>query len=89
MIDKRFDAIEFSTSNYNGDNDKMFEAINAVIRVLLDGQYIVVVRYDEPGLGVVIVEFGHDDRLDYWGVPNPMWLTPEEMELHERDREGD
>ena len=87
MADKKHETIVFSVSNYNDDLDKMFEAITTVAKVLLNEGYVVLLRYDEPGLGIAVMEFEHDDNLSYWGVANPIWLTPEEIERYES--EGD
>ena len=54
------------------------DAIKKAIMVLLDNEYIMTVRYDEPGLGIVCIDFDHDDPQ--MGTPYPTWLTPEQWE---------
>lgn len=64
------------------DNYKTYEdfenAINKAIMVLLNNHYIMTVRYDEPGLGIVCIDFDHDDPSV--GTPYPSWLYAEEWE---------
>ena len=62
-------------------------AIKKAIMVLLDNNYIMTVRYDEPGLGIVVIEFNHDDQS--WGAHYPYWLSPEEEEgiIYDDERE--
>ena len=45
------------------------DAIKKAIMVLLDNEYIMTVRYDEPGLGIVCIDFDHDDPQ--MGTPYP------------------
>lgn len=53
-------------------------AIRDAIMVLLNNNYIMTVRYDEKGLGIVAIEFNHDDQS--FGEPYPYWLLPKEWE---------
>ena len=52
--------------------------IKDAIMVLLQNEYIMTVRYDEPGLGIVSIDFETDDESV--GCPYPYWLTPEQWE---------
>ena len=54
------------------------DAIKKAVMVLLDNNYIMTVRYDEKGLGIVAIDFEHNDQS--FGAPYPYWLTPEEWE---------
>lgn len=51
-------------------------AIKKAVMVLLDNAYIMTVRYDEPGLGIVSIEYSYADRQ--YGDIYPVWLFPEE-----------
>ena len=51
-------------------------AIKKAVMVLLDNQYIMTVRYDEPGIGIVCIDYDYADRE--YGSPYPVWLSPEE-----------
>lgn len=61
------------------DSDEAFKnAIRDAIMVLLNNEYIMTVRYDEKGLGIVAIEYDSDDQrlCEYY----PHWLLPEEYE---------
>lgn len=53
-------------------------AIKKAVMVLLDNEYIMTVRYDEPGFGIVCIDYSHDDQS--FGYPYPYWLSPNEWE---------
>lgn len=53
-------------------------AIKKAIMVLLDNDYIITVRYDEKGLGIVVIEYDYADRN--MGGRYPYWLTFDERE---------
>lgn len=67
---------------------KDFEnAIKKAIMVLLDNEYIMTVRYDEPAFGIVCIDYDNADLT--LGAPYPMWLTPTERETIIYDDEVD
>jgi hypothetical protein len=70
--------------NFHSQED--FEnAIKKAVMVLLDNRYIMTVRYDEPGLGIVCIDFDYEDQsLD---APYPYWLTYEQWEKLEMDED--
>lgn len=53
-------------------------AIKEAIKVLLDNNYIMTVKWDDKGFGIVAIDYTHDDQSfgDYY----PYWLLPEEIE---------
>ena len=53
-------------------------AIKKAVMVLLDNNYIMTVRYDEPGLGIVCIEFETADQTV--GCRYPYWLSLTEWE---------
>ena len=62
------------------DSEEAFKnAIRDAIMVLLDNDYIMTVRYDEKGLGIVVIDYDSDDQ----GICEayPYWLTNEEWEI--------
>ena len=63
--------------NYNGQ-EEFEEAIKDAIMLLLDANYISVVRYDEKSLGIVVIEYNYAE-LEY-GDKYPYWLYPNEEE---------
>lgn len=52
--------------------------VGEVVMTLLKNRQIAVVRYDEPGLGIVDIEFNPDEQA--YGADYPVWLTCEEQE---------
>ena len=60
-------------------NKEEFEnAIKDAIMVLLNNNYIMVVKYDEKGLGIVSIEYNYAN--EEFGDRQPRWLLPEEEE---------
>ena len=53
-------------------------AIKKAVMVLLDNNYIMTVRYDEPGLGIVCIDYNYADQS--YGDHYPHWLSPTEWE---------
>ena len=51
-------------------------AIKDAVMVLLNNNYIMTVRYDEKGLGIVAIDFDYDDQS--LGHTYPYWLTVEQ-----------
>lgn len=61
------------------DSDEAFKnAIRDAVMVLLDNEYIMTVRYDDKGLGIVAIDYDYDDQS--FGDAYPYWLMPEEYE---------
>ena len=63
----------------NFDSQEEFKnAVRDAIMVLLDNDYIMTVRYDEKGLGIVAIDYNYGKKEfgDYY----PHWLLPEEYE---------
>lgn len=79
---KNTNSIVFCKNNYKTETDWELAIGNAVM-MLLNADYIMTVRYDEKGLGIVVIEFEHDER-DYGGA-YPYWLTPEEFDTIEAE----
>ncbi len=52
------------------------DAIKKMVVCLLDNRQVMTVRYDESGLGIVVIEFNPDDQS--WGAHYPYWLSPDE-----------
>lgn len=74
----------------NETKEKFFQRVGEQLRLLLEEGYLAVVRYDEPGLGIVVIEFEHNDLLEYYGCSQPVWITPKEEEelAHIREEVG-
>lgn len=62
---------------YNSQEE--FEnAIRDAIILLLNAEYVMTVRYDEKGLGIVVIDYNYDEKE--FGDAYPYWLMPEEWE---------
>ena len=61
------------------DTKEDFEnAIKDAVTVLLNNNYIMTVRYDDKGLGIVAIDFNYSDQS--FGCDYPFWLSPDEWE---------
>ena len=79
-------SIEICRDNYS-TQEEWEDAIKKMVIALLDNRQIMTVRYDEPGLGIVDIEFNPDKAE--WGARYPYWLSPEEEEsvVYDENRE--
>lgn len=57
------------------------DGIKAAVMVLLNNNNIMTVRYDDKGLGIVVIDY--DCVNQALGAPYPYWLLPEEIESTE------
>lgn len=62
---------------YN-DEYEFEDAIKTAVMLLLQNNYIMTIKYDEPGLGIVVIDYEYDDQS--FGCHYPYWLLPEEAE---------
>lgn len=61
------------------DSQEEFEnAIRDAIMVLLNNDYIMTIRYDEKGIGIVAIDYNYSEQE--FGDAYPYWLMPEEYE---------
>ena len=83
---KDVNSIAICRDNYSS-REEWENAIKKMVMCLLDNRQIMTVRYEEPGLGIVAIEFNHDDQS--WGARYPYWLSPEEAEsiIYDDERE--
>ena len=73
----KVNSIVICRDKYNSQEE--FEnAIRDAVVLLLNAEYIMTVRYDEKGLGIVAIEYDHGDQKV--GGAYPHWLMPEEWE---------
>jgi hypothetical protein len=73
----KVNTITFCRSSYN-DEIEWEMAIESTVTMLLRADYIMTVRNEEKGLGIVSIDFETDKR-EYGGA-YPYWLEPEEVE---------
>ena len=69
--------IVFTEENYGKSRKKMMAAVAQQLDTLFKNRYICMVREDE--VGIVVIEFEHDNRFVDYGTPNLCWLTSEEL----------
>lgn len=54
------------------------DAVKSAVMLLLNANYTMTIRYDDKGLGIVVINF-NPDNIDF-GDRLPYWLLPEEAE---------
>ena len=58
--------------------DDFENAIKRAVMLLLENNYIMTIKYDEPALGIVCIDYNYADRS--FGAEYPIWLNSEEQE---------
>lgn len=81
---KDVNSIAICRDNYS-TREEWEAAIGRMVMELLNNRQIMTVRYDEPGLGIVDIEFNLD-RQEF-GAHYPYWLSPTEVESVVLDEE--
>ncbi len=74
---KEVNSLVICRDNYS-TREEWEDAIKKMVMCLLEARQIMTVHYDEPGLGIVAIEFNPDDQS--LGADYPYWLSPEEVE---------
>lgn len=64
-------------TDYNNEME-FRNAVSEAVFLLLNANYKMSVRYDDKGLGIVVIEYYHADES--YGGPILRWLEPEEAE---------
>lgn len=79
-------SIAICRDNYSS-REEWEDAIKKMVVELLNNRQIMTVRYDEPGFGIVDIEFNPDQQE--WGAHYPYWLSPTEAEsvIYDNERE--
>ena len=61
------------------DSQEEFEnEIKKAVMLLLNANQIMTIRYDEKGLGIIVIEYKYADQS--YGDYYPYWLSPDEIE---------
>ena len=80
--------IDFCPDNYSNDTIEMWDDIKITLKVLLKNDNICTIHQED--FGIVVIKYAHNDNIGVaYGVPNPEWITPEEFELINDNREKD
>ena len=83
--DAEYSKIVFDSDKYSGES-AMYAAISALLSVLMKSDYIVRVRQEES---LVIVEYTHNNNIEYFGGTELMFLSEDEAQLIEDYRRED
>lgn len=76
---KKVNRITLCKDNYSTVQEWK-DAIAATVMLLLEAEYIMTVRYDEKGLGIVCIDFDYADRS--YGCPYPYWLDEKDLDKY-------
>lgn len=80
----RINSVVICRDKYSSQEE--FEnAIRDAVMLLLNAEYIMTIRYDEKGLGIVVIDYNYSDQS--FGDAYPYWLMPEEWESVVRNDE--
>ena len=60
--------------NYKSE-EEFKNAISTAVNLLIDAEYVLVIQYDEKGLGIVTIDYSYADRS--LGAPYPLWTNEE------------
>ena len=63
-------------NNYKSE-EEFRNAISASVHLLIDAEYVLVIQYDEKGLGIVTIDYSYADRS--LGAPYPIWGNEDEQ----------
>ena len=78
--------IVVSSMEYESE-DEMLTHLIPTIKTLLNNEEVLTMRMEDNH--VLILEHGHDELIDAWGCSTPRWLSPEELETLELNRENE
>lgn len=75
------------SSTEDESEDEMFTHLIPTIKTLLNNNEVLTMRMEDSH--ILIIEHGHDELIDAWGCSTPRWLSPEELETLEFNRENE
>ena len=76
-VKKNCESMTFTRSKYENEFE-IWDSISLFIQMLMINDNICTIR-DEGE--VIVVEYGHNECLDYFGGPSPVWLEEDEQGL--------
>lgn len=76
-------SIVFSKDHYS-TREEMFQEVAVQLAILMKGNYVCKVYDDDAD--IIVVEYEHNNRVDYWGGPDLEWLSEEESDMLESCR---
>lgn len=95
MATKRYNTMVFCKDHYKSPYiteedayNKMYADIGKFLKILFTNEQVAVVYEEE--VGIIVVEYEHDERRDFYGIANPHWITEDEMlGVKDGDEEGE
>ena len=81
----KVNSITFDIDTYGKNRDKLFQAIGRQLDLLTENEYVCKVYYDD--VGIFVIEYELDQREEWLGAPELMWLDEDEVDAVERFRE--
>ena len=76
-VKKNCESMAFIKDKYRNEFE-MWESISLFIQMLMINDNICTIRNEGV---VIVVEYGHNEHLDYFGGPSPVWLEEDEQGL--------
>lgn len=76
-VKKNYESMTFIRDKYKNEFE-MWESISLFIQMLMINDNICTIRNEGV---VIVVEYGHNEYLDYFGGPSPVWLEEDEQGL--------
>ena len=73
----RVNELVLHRENYSSQ-EEFEDEIKKAVTLLLNADQIMIIRYDEKGLGIVAIEYKYADQS--YGDYYPYWLLPDEIE---------
>ena len=80
-------SIIFNKDRYNGDRDKMFQAVAKQLALLMENDYVCKVCDDDTD--IIVIEFDYDERRCRYGCDELVWLSQDEIEALEAIRQNE
>ena len=82
----RVNKLVLHRENYSSQ-EEFEDEIKKAVTLLLNADQIMIIRYDEKGLGIVAIEYKYADQS--YGDYYPYWLLPDEIEsvIFDEERE--
>jgi hypothetical protein len=78
-MEKYCETIVFCVDDYDNNHHKMFKEIARTMDMLTKNGYTCLFYADELSAGIYVIEFNYNHRQFDYGVPQPVWLTAEEI----------
>ena len=76
---KTVNCITICKDHYKSEQEWR-QAISDAVMLLLEAEYIMTVRYDEKGLGIVCIDYDYADQS--YGGPYPYWLDANDLDKY-------